>query len=316
MGSGIEVEGELLVASGASLLYLSHCIASSLTQAMGFEPAFHPDVAALWLPDLDQFERATTTRAEERIVTETGLDALALGKMLSGNEQGLDIEEGELEAEGLQSGEQDGCDLMFEVAGIEAGVAHHLHALGRNVGDQERDEIQSRAGHRLAQVCGSVDIPKDNLVSIVAGQMGSCQRRMAKIAADVFSSIEAFRVETLGIDLETTMVMVTLGDGALQIRIMGVRLTQGLAEQVTPFGGQTVAGDLIDLHPSIFSQTAFGDDQMNMGFKAEVASEGVDGVDHAEAHIWIEIFQDFTDGLSGDLQEEFQQRGVGEEERS
>jgi hypothetical protein len=79
---------------------------------------------------------------------------------------------------------------------------------------------------------------------------------MAKIAADVFSSIEAFRVETLGIDLETTMVMVTLGDGALQIRIMGVRLTQGLAEQVTPFGGQTVAGDLIDLHPSIFSQTA------------------------------------------------------------
>ena len=86
MGSGIEVEGELLVASGASLLYLSHCIASGLTQAMGFKPAFHPDMAALWLPDLDQFERATTARAEERIVTETGFDALAPGKMLSGNE--------------------------------------------------------------------------------------------------------------------------------------------------------------------------------------------------------------------------------------
>ena len=50
---------------------------------------------------------------------------------------------GELETEGLQSGEYDGCDLMFEVAGVEAGVAHHLHAFGRNVGNQEREEIQA-----------------------------------------------------------------------------------------------------------------------------------------------------------------------------
>ena len=84
------------------------------------------------------------------IIAETGFDALAPGKMLSGNEQGLDIEEGELEAEGLQRGEQDRCDLMFDVAGIETGIAHHLYALGRNVGDQERDEIQSGARHRLA----------------------------------------------------------------------------------------------------------------------------------------------------------------------
>jgi len=68
------------------LLYLSHCIASGLAQAMGFEPAFHPDMAALWLPDLDQFEGATTTRAEEGIVAETGFDALAPGEMFSGNE--------------------------------------------------------------------------------------------------------------------------------------------------------------------------------------------------------------------------------------
>ena len=126
---GIEVEGELLVAGGASMLDLSHCIASSLTQAMGFEPAFHPDMAVLWLPDLDQFESATTTRAEERIIAETGFDALAPGDVLSSCEQGLDIEEGELEAEGFQSGDEGGCDLMFDVAGIEAGVAHHLHAL-------------------------------------------------------------------------------------------------------------------------------------------------------------------------------------------
>jgi len=50
---------------------------------------------------------------------------------------------GELEAEGLQSGEQDGCGLMFEVAGVEAGVAQHLHSFGRNVGNQERDGIQA-----------------------------------------------------------------------------------------------------------------------------------------------------------------------------
>jgi hypothetical protein len=35
----------------------------------------------------------------------------------------------------------------------------------------------------------------------------------------------------------------------------------------------------------------------------------MDCVDHADGHIWIEIFQDFTDGPSGNLQEEFQQRG-------
>ena len=115
---------------------------------MGFKPAFHPDMAALWLPDLDQFESATTTRAGERIIAETGFDAFAPGEMLNSNEQGLDIEEGKLEAESLQGSEEDGCDLMFEVAGIEAGrgVTDHLHALGRHVGDQERDEIQSGAG--------------------------------------------------------------------------------------------------------------------------------------------------------------------------
>ena len=147
---------------------------------MGFEPAFHPDVAALWLPDLDQFEGAATARAEERIIAETGFDALAPGEMLSSCEQGLDVEEWELEAEGIQCGEEDGCDFVFEVAGIEAGVAHHLHAFGRNVGYQERDEIQSGAGYRLALVCGSVDVPKGNLQSSVADQMGSCQRGMAQ----------------------------------------------------------------------------------------------------------------------------------------
>jgi hypothetical protein len=188
---------------------------SGLAQAMGFQPAFHLGVAALCLPDFDQFEGATTTMAEDGIVAETGFGALALGKMFSSYEPGLDVEKGELEAKDLQCGDQDGCDFAFDVAGIETGIAYHLHAFGRNVGDQERDEIQSGAGNCLALVCGSVDVSEGDLLSGVAGQMGSCQRRMAKIAADVFGSFEAFGIETFGIDLEATMVMVALGDGVL-----------------------------------------------------------------------------------------------------
>jgi hypothetical protein len=52
-----------------------------------------------------------------------------------------------------------------------------------------------------------------------------------------------------------------------------------------------------------------------MRFESEVAAESMDSVGHADAHIWIEIFQDFTHGPSGDLQEEFQQRAVGVKER-
>jgi hypothetical protein len=38
---------------------------------------------------------------------------------------------------------------------------------------------------------------------------------MAEIAADVFGSFEAFWVETFGLDLEATMVVVALGNGVL-----------------------------------------------------------------------------------------------------
>jgi hypothetical protein len=57
-------------------------------QAMGFKLAFHPDVAALWPPDLDQFESAIIARADERIIAETGFDPLAPRDVLiSSNEQ-------------------------------------------------------------------------------------------------------------------------------------------------------------------------------------------------------------------------------------
>ena len=53
-----------------------------------------------------------------------------------------------------------------------------------------------------------------------------------------------------------------------------------------------------------------------MRFEAEVAAEGLDGVDHADAQAGSDVVNDFTRGLSGILQEEFQQRAVGVEERS
>jgi hypothetical protein len=49
-----------------------------------------------------------------------------------------------LEAEGLQSGEEDGCDYMFEVAGVEAGVEvvnDSTHGLSGNL----QEEFQQRA---------------------------------------------------------------------------------------------------------------------------------------------------------------------------
>ena len=96
---------------------------------------------------------------------------------------------------------------------------------------------------------------------------------------------------------------------------MGMRLAQGLAKQVTPFGGQAVAWDLIDLYPGIIFQTAFGDDQMDMWFEAKVAAEGMDCIDLADAQAVVDVVNDFTHGPSGNLQEEFQQRAVGVEER-
>ncbi len=92
------------------------------------------------------------------------------------------------------------------------------------------------------------------------------------------------------------------------------RPSQGLAEQVTPFGGQAVAGELVDLHPQVVFEAAFGHHQVDMGFKAEVAAEGMDGVDRVDVHTRIEIFQDFTHGLGRHTQQEFQQGAVSEEE--
>jgi len=96
--------------------------------------------------------------------------------------------------------------------GLQTGVTYHLQALGRKVGNQEGDEIQSGAGYRLTHVCGNIDVPKVNLLSGLTDQMGSCQWGMVEVAAVVFGSIEAFEIETLGIDLEATILRALIGN--------------------------------------------------------------------------------------------------------
>ena len=52
-------------------------ISGGFAHALCFQPTLHPDEAAFWLPDFGKFHGAATARAGERIVTETGFDALA-----------------------------------------------------------------------------------------------------------------------------------------------------------------------------------------------------------------------------------------------
>ena len=52
-------------------------LTGGLAQAMGFEPAFHPDVAAFGFPDFDEFEGSTAAWALEWVIAEAGFDPLA-----------------------------------------------------------------------------------------------------------------------------------------------------------------------------------------------------------------------------------------------
>lgn len=82
--SGIEIEGELIIATRAPRQQLFHSQTGGFAHTMGFEPAFHPDVTALGFPDFSQFEGATTARALKRVVAKTLFDALAPFEMLDG----------------------------------------------------------------------------------------------------------------------------------------------------------------------------------------------------------------------------------------
>jgi len=55
----------------------------------------------------------------------------------------------------------------------------------------------------------------------------------------------------------------------------------------------------------ILQAACSGHDQVDMGFEADVAAEGMDGIDHANSQARVDVVDDFTHCLSGDLQEEF-----------
>ncbi len=78
---------------------------------------------------------------------------------------------------------------------------------------------------------------------------------MSHITPDVLCGFQTLGVKAFGVHLKAAMVMVALVDGALQILVVGLHLAQVLAQQVTPFGSQTVARKLIDFYPGSFVTT-------------------------------------------------------------
>ena len=171
----IEVEGELMVVGRVRSPNLSQCVAGRLAHAVSIEPFLHPDMAAFGLPDFGQLQGAATAGTLQGVVAEAGCDALAPGEVLECLEQGLEGEQRELETERIQGSLDEVGEFAFDIAGIETSVAHHLHALGRDVRDQRRDEVEGRAGHGLTLTGGGVDVPVRNLQPIVGGQVGKAE---------------------------------------------------------------------------------------------------------------------------------------------
>ena len=110
---------------------------------------------------------------------------------------------------------------------------------------------------------------------------------MAQVAANVPGGFEALGVEAVGVDLIATMVAVPLIDGPSRLLVEGTRLSEVLAEEVAPFGSQTATRQFVNLYPLAVFEAAFGHHQacpeqsrrVDLGFEAQVAASGVDGVD-------------------------------------
>ena len=137
---------------------------------------------------------------------------------------------------------------------------------------------------------------------------------MAQVAADVSSGIETFGIEAISVDLVAAMVTIALGNGPLQLAVVGASLSKVPAKQVSPFGRQASRGEAVDFDPRTIFQTAFGHHQVYVWFEAQVTPKGVASVDETDANAGIEISHQFTDGLRRRLQEHLQKRAVGVEE--
>ena len=277
---------------------------------MGLKPALHPDVTALGFPDLGQLHNTATTGTLERIIAKALFDPLAPFEVLEGLGQGFQVKEGGLEAKGIQGSADDWDEIAFHVAGVQTGVADHLHSLRWNMGDHARDEVESGTGDGDTPAGGSVGVPVGNELTVVVGDAGGGQGRVTQVAADVFGGIEAFWIEAVGVDLVAAMVVVASIDGLSQLLVKGTCLSKVLTEEVAPLGSQMATRQFVDLHPLAVFEAAFGHHEVDVGFVAQITSARVEGVDHTNTHAGIELLHQFTDGLRCRLEDHLQERAV------
>ena len=172
--SCVEVEFELPVVRKCFPQSL-HRQPGGLAHTMGVDPALHPDVATLQFPDFGELHDTPTVGTFEGIVTRAGFDALTPIEMLEGLNYRFEVEQRGLKADRFQGNAGDVCELAFDVAGVEIGVAHNLHTLSADrqafrgdVRDQTGDEVEGRAGDGDALFGIGVDVPVGDLLTIVA----------------------------------------------------------------------------------------------------------------------------------------------------
>lgn len=215
-----KTEAQLLKMIERPRAQIGESFAEGFEGTMGFQPAPHPHVAPFGLPDFGELHRCPAARTSKRVVAEARFDALpplGIGQDLA---ERLERKERQLGTESFDGGVSDFGALALDGACVQAGIAHQLHPLRRDMRNKSRDKVEGGAGDDLLHLCGCVDIPVRDLLAVVSGQMGSGERRMAQIAPDVLRSIEPFGVETLGIDLEAMMIDIGLSDSTLQVGVI------------------------------------------------------------------------------------------------
>ena len=101
-------------------------------------------------------------------------------------------------------------ELAFDIAGVEASIAYHLQAFGRDMGDHVGDKVKSRASDGDALVDVGVDVPIGDLLTVVVGDVRSGEWGVAQVTPDVLGGSETLGIETVGIDLKATVIAVAL----------------------------------------------------------------------------------------------------------
>ena len=190
------------------------------------------------------------------------------------------------------------------------GFFNELHPFGREVGDDEGNELQGREGDLAAEAGFGLAIPEADLLAVIVGEVGSGERGRTQITTDVLCGRQSFGIEAIRVDLKAPVLAIEVVDRRAQVGIVGAQLAEPLADEKAPFGGELSAGHVVQVDPGAVSEAAFGHDQMNMRLETQVAAEGVDGVDHADLDAGVELSCHLTDGFGGGLQQDLQQLAV------